>query len=106
MFYFYIMHNHNYYVYIITNKRNGVLYTGVTSDLPSRIWQHKQKIVEGFSKKHKLDMLVYYEHHLDIYVAITREKKIKKWNRKWKLRLIENLNPYWRDLYKEAAASG
>ncbi|MBU0614279.1 GIY-YIG nuclease family protein [Patescibacteria group bacterium] len=100
------MHNHNYYVYIITNKRNGVLYAGVTSDLPGRIWQHKQKIVEGFSKKHKLDMLVYYEHHLDIYEAITREKKIKKWNRKWKLRLIENLNPYWCDLYKEVAAFG
>ena len=77
------------YVYIITNKRNGTLYIGVTSNLIRRIYEHKNGLVDGFSKKYKLHMLVYYEQHLDIKAAITREKQIKKWNRLWKLKLIE-----------------
>ena len=80
------------YVYIITNKRNGTLYVGVTSDLVKRIYEHKNGFVDGFSKKYKLHKLVYYEQHLDIEAAITREKQIKKWNRLWKLKLIESFN--------------
>ena len=87
------------YVYIVTNKRNGTLYTGVTSDLKGRIWQHKAGVVEGFSKKYGLKMLVWYEIHDDINEAIRRETQIKKWERKWKLRMIEELNPDWLDLY-------
>ena len=86
-------------VYILTNKRNGTLYIGVTSDLPQRIWQHKNGFVDSFSKKNNLDKLVYYEVHDDMSFAITREKQLKKWNRKWKLRIIEDLNPLWQDLY-------
>ena len=88
------------YVYIITNKRNGTLYVGVTSNLAKRIYEHKNGFVNSFSKKYKLDKLVYYEQHLDIEAAITREKQIKKWNRLWKLKLIESFNHEWRDLYQ------
>lgn len=88
------------YVYIITNKRNGTLYVGVTSDLVKRIYEHKNGFVDSFSKKYKLHKLVYYEQHLDIEAAITREKQIKKWNRLWKLKLIESFNHEWRDLYE------
>ena len=87
------------YVYIITNKRNGPLYIGVTSNIVKRIYEHKNGFVDGFSKKYKLHMLVYYEQHFDIVVAIAREKQLKKWNRLWKLKLIEDTNPKWRDLY-------
>lgn len=89
------------YVYIITNRRNGTLYTGVTSDILKRIWEHKQGIVDGFSQKHSLKLLVWYEVHSEIEEAIKREKQIKKWNRKWKLRMIEEVNPFWKDLYNE-----
>src|SRR5690554_1384050 len=88
------------YTYIITNKRNGTLYTGVTSDLQKRIWEYKQGAVEGFSKKYGLKFLVWYEVHDDIAEAIKREKQIKKWERKWKLRIIEKQNPDWNDLYE------
>jgi putative endonuclease len=88
------------YVYIITNERNGTLYTGVTSDLQKRIWQHKNETVEGFSEKYGLKTLVWYEVHDDINEAIKREKQIKKWERKWKLRMIEDMNPGWEDLYQ------
>lgn len=88
------------YVYIITNKRNGTLYVGVTSNLIKRIYEHKNGFVDSFSKKYKLHKLVYYEQHLDIVAAITREKQIKKWNRLWKLKLIESLNHKWCDLYE------
>ena len=87
------------YVYILANKRNGTLYIGVTSNLPKRIYQHKNGFVDSFSKKYNLHVLLYYEQHNDMYSAITREKQLKKWNRKWKLRLIEEHNPSWRDLY-------
>ena len=88
-----------YYVYILANKRNGTLYIGVTSDLVKRIYEHKQKLVDGFTKKYGVDMLVYYELTENIDSAIQREKQLKKWNRDWKLSLIEKDNPKWEDLY-------
>ena len=90
-----------FYVYILASKRNGTLYTGVTSNLIKRIWQHKNELLEGFSKKYKVKNLVYYEVHNNVGSALTREKQIKKWRRAWKLRLIEEKNPEWKDLYKE-----
>jgi len=87
------------YVYIMTNKRNGTLYTGITSDLINRVWQHKNNIIPGFTAKYKIHKLVYYELHEDIREAIRKEKNIKAWRRKWKLQLIEKLNPNWDDLY-------
>jgi len=88
-------------VYMLTNKRNGTLYTGVTSNLINRIWQHKNNLVDGFSKKYNTHALVYYEQFDDMYAAISREKQIKKWRRAWKVRLIEEKNPHWCDLYSE-----
>ncbi len=93
------MRGKQFYVYILTNTRNGTLYVGVTSNLPKRIWEHKSGFVEGFSKEHGQGMLVWYEVHATAYDAITREKRIKAWKRDWKLRLIETMNPYWNDLY-------
>ena len=90
-----------YYVYIMTSERYGTLYAGVTSDLVGRVYQHKTDAVEGFTKKYKVHRLVYYEVHDDIRCAITREKQIKKWRRAWKIRLIEEKNPTWDDLYDE-----
>ena len=89
------------YVYILASKRNGTLYVGVTSDLIKRIYEHRQNLVEGFTNKYNVHELVYYEVHSDIEAAILREKQIKKWNRRWKLRLIEEMNSEWRDLYQE-----
>jgi putative endonuclease len=86
-------------VYILASKRNGTLYIGVTSDLVQRIWQHKNDVVEGFTKKYRVHMLVWYELHEDMESAIIREKRLKKWNRAWKLRIIEEMNPNWDDLY-------
>jgi putative endonuclease len=86
-------------IYITTNKHNGVLYTGVTSNLPQRIVQHKNKAINGFSSKYNCTMLVYYEVFDDIENAILREKQIKAGSRKKKIELIENLNPTWKDLY-------
>ena len=86
-------------VYILSNKVRGTLYVGVTSDLIQRVWQHKQKLVDGFTKEHDLQLLVYYEMHEDMLAAITREKQIKKWNRAWKIELIEKVNQNWQDLY-------
>ena len=94
------MTDKQYYVYIICNKRNGTLYTGITSNLIKRIWQHKNGLVEGFSKRYSIKLLVYFEAHNDVEEAILREKRIKKWNRKWKLNLIEKNNPNWDDLYQ------
>ena len=91
----------NYYVYILSNKRNGTLYVGVTSDLVKRIYEHKNDLSEGFSKKYQTHTLVYYERHQSIEEAILREKQIKKWNRSWKIRLIEETNPEWTDLYQD-----
>lgn len=88
-------------VYILANKRNGTLYIGVTSDVVKRGWEHRNKLIEGFTTKYGIHKLVYYETHENMLAAITREKQIKKWNRAWKLRLIEQLNPEWRDLWPE-----
>lgn len=89
------------YVYILVSKRNGTLYTGVTSDLVWRVWEHKQDKIEGFTKRYGVHRLVYVEAHDDTQDAIVREKRIKKWNRAWKLALIEKENPNWCDLYDE-----
>ncbi|MFT6212921.1 MAG: putative endonuclease [Alphaproteobacteria bacterium] len=86
-------------VYMLANKRNGTLYLGVTSDLSQRIWQHKNKQVDGFSKKYDLSMLVYYEAHDTMENAIMREKKLKGSSRARKLAIIEKINPNWQDLY-------
>ena len=91
------------YVYILASQYNGTLYTGVTSDLAKRIYQHKNALVGGFTKKHSVDKLVYFEQHDDIKEAITRERQIKKWNRTWKIKLIEKDNPDWDDLYDNIA---
>ena len=88
-----------YHVYILTTKKNTTLYTGVTSDLQSRIWQHKEGLVEGFSKKYSVNKLVYAEEFQQIEEAIHREKCIKEWKRAWKIELIEKANPDWNDLY-------
>ena len=88
-------------VYILASRRNGTLYTGVTSDLIQRVWEHKNDVVPGFTKEYGVHMLVWYEMHEDMLEAIAREKAIKEWKRQWKLRVIEELNPDWRDLYEE-----
>jgi len=88
-------------VYVLASKRNGTLYVGVTSDLVKRVWEHKDDLVEGFTSKYSVHLLVYYEMHEDMLGAITREKQIKKWNRSWKLKLIERDNPEWKDLWAE-----
>ena len=88
-------------VYILASRRNGTLYIGVTSDLIKRVWEHKNDFVEGFTKRYGVHTLVWFEIHSTIDAAITREKAIKEWKRQWKLRLIEEVNPEWRDLYDE-----
>ena len=88
-----------YYVYSLVSKKYGTFYIGITSNLVERIYAHKQKYVDGFTKKYGVDKLVYYEIHTDVYEAITREKQLKKWNRQWKINLIEQTNPQWIDLY-------
>ncbi|MDD5011686.1 MAG: GIY-YIG nuclease family protein [Phycisphaerae bacterium] len=88
-----------YFVYILASKRNGTLYIGITNDLLKRVYEHKNNLIEGFTKKYNVHNLVYYEIHNDASVAITREKQLKKWNRPWKIELIENKNPDWKDLY-------
>ncbi len=90
-------------VYILASKRNGTLYTGVTSDPVGRVWQHKNRTVEGFNSKYKVHLLVYFEMHVDMRNAFVREKQLKKWNRAWKPTLIERTNPEWRDLWQEVA---
>ena len=86
-------------IYILTNDNNSALYIGVTSNLVQRIYQHKSKQVKGFSSKYNLNKLVYFEQLEDMDSAILREKRLKKWNREWKNRLINELNPNWKDLY-------
>jgi putative endonuclease len=88
-------------VYILASQRNGTLYTGVTSALFNRVGLHKQDLIEGFSKRYGVHRLVYYEIHRMMEDAILREKRIKKWNRAWKIRLIESMNPEWNDLFDE-----
>ena len=90
-------------VYMLASKRGGTLYIGVTGDLVKRVWEHKSDVVEGFTKKHSVHNLVYFELHGDMESAITREKQLKKWNRAWKIELIEENNPTWKDLWSEIA---
>jgi len=94
----------SYYVYILASGKNGTLYVGVTNDLIRRIQEHKQGLVKGFTKKHKVDQLVYYEETEDISSAIEYEKRLKSWNRNWKIQLIEKNNLLWKDLYEEIVA--
>jgi putative endonuclease len=88
-------------VYLLASKRNGTLYTGVTSSLTKRIWEHKHNLVEGFTKKYSVHTLVWYEVHVTMESAIRREKAIKNWKRVWKIKQIEEMNPQWRDLYPD-----
>ena len=91
-------------VYILASKRNGTLTVGVTSDLVKRVWLHKNDVAEGFTKKYGVHTLVYCEMHADMTEANRREKQLKKWNRAWKIKLIEKENPQWRDLWPELVA--
>lgn len=88
------------FVYIMASRRNGTLYIGVTSDLLKRVWEHREGLIEGFTKKYGCKMLVWFEQHDDIEAAITREKQMKEWKRAWKLRVIEEKNPDWDDLFE------
>ncbi len=88
-------------VYIMASKKNGTLYIGVTSNLVQRIWQHKNQQVKGYTEKYGVHQLVYFEQHQEMLSAITREKQLKKWNRQWKINLIEKENPQWRDLWNQ-----
>ena len=88
-------------VYIMASRRNGTLYTGVTSDLVKRVYEHRNSLTPGFTKRYGVRTLVWYELHGDMAAAISREKAIKEWKRRWKLHLIETTNPQWRDLYPE-----
>ncbi len=87
------------YVYILTNRRYGTLYVGVTGDLVRRTDQHRRSIAAGFTKEHALHRLVWYESHQCIFAAIEREKRIKRWHRDWKVNLIQSMNPEWKDLF-------
>jgi putative endonuclease len=91
-----------YYVYILASRKNGTLYIGVTNDLLKRVYDHKNNLIEGFTKKYNVHNLVYHEQHNDIGKAITREKQMKKWKRQWKIELIEETNPNWKDLYPDS----
>ena len=90
-----------YYIYIMTNKINTVLYIGVTSDLIRRVYEHKTKLIKGFTEKYNINKLVYFEATNDISGVITKEKQLKKWKRAWKEKLINEKNPEWRDLYND-----
>ncbi len=90
-----------YYVYILASQRNGTLYIGFTSNLPQRIYEHKQHLTPGFSSKYNVNKLVYFERFEDVNAAIKHEKRLKSWHRKWKKDLIEKYNPEWRDLYED-----
>ena len=90
-----------FFVYILASKRNGTLYIGLTNDLVRRSYEHKNKVHKGFTKAYNVHMLIYHEVFGDISAAIEREKQLKKWNRRWKLQLIEKHNPKWEDLYDE-----
>lgn len=92
------MNEKQFYTYILSNKRYGTLYIGVTSNLSKRVYEHKNGLIEGFSKKHGLDMLVYYGRHENSETALKRERNMKEWKRDWKIRLIEEGNPNWFDL--------
>ena len=90
-----------YYVYLLASRRNGTLYVGVTSDLVRRVYQHREGLLEGFSKQYAVKLLVWFESTESVLVAIAREKQLKNWKRAWKLQLVEKSNPDWRDLYPD-----
>ena len=89
-----------YFVYILASKRNGTLYIGVTNNLQKRVYEHKEKKIEGFTQKYDVSKLVYFEQTSDVHSALARERQLKKWNRAWKINLIEKNNPQWKDLYE------
>ena len=89
-----------FFVYLLASDRNGTLYVGMTSDLVRRVWQHREKVVDGFTEKYAVDRLVWFAEFGTAEAAIVREKQVKKWNRAWKIRLIEEANPNWDDLYE------
>ncbi|MEA3025251.1 MAG: putative endonuclease [Alphaproteobacteria bacterium] len=91
--------DHSYFVYILASKIGGTLYVGVINDLVRRIYEHRNGLADGFTKKYAIHRLVYFEQHSDIEAAIQKEKQLKNWNRAWKIRLIEETNPNWSDLY-------
>jgi len=99
------MHNKAPAVYIQASRRNGTLYVGVTSDLIKRGFEHREGLIDGFTRRHGVHLLVYFEMHASMEAAITREKQLKKWNRRWKLELIESDNPGWRDLWPDLLGS-
>lgn len=93
--------SHIYYVYILSNKVNGTLYIGITNDLHRRVYEHKSKVLKGFTRKYNIDKLMYYEEFNNVKQAILREKRLKKWNREWKIELIEENNKDWLDLAQD-----
>lgn len=95
------MKKESYYVYILTNYTNNVLYIGMTSNLPKRIWEHKQKLVKGFTQKYNVNKLVYFEMFQDPKEATKRERNMKEWQREWKIKRINDMNPNWTDLYED-----
>lgn len=97
--------DHTYFVYILASRKNGTLYAGVTNHLIRRVQEHRDGLVPGFTKKYAVKLLVYFEVHADINEAIAREKRIKRWLRAWKLKLIEQQNPQWRDLWPDLASN-
>ena len=98
------MPDRSYYVYLMASRRNGTLYVGVTGDLPKRVYEHREGLIPGFTQRYGVKLLVWYEQSASVTAAIEREKQIKKWNRAWKLALIEHSNPNWMDLYADVAA--
>jgi putative endonuclease len=97
--------DHHYFVYILASRRNGTLYVGVTNDLIRRVYEHREGLVPGFTSRYGVKLLVYFELHHEIGEAILREKRIKRWQRRWKLELIEASNPKWHDLWPELTGS-
>ena len=97
------MKDHTYFLYILASQKNGTLYIGITNHLLRRVQEHREGLVPGFTKKYAVKMLVYFEVHADINEAIAREKRMKRWLRRWKLDVIEAQNPHWRDLWPELA---
>jgi putative endonuclease len=91
----------SFYVYLLASRRNGTLYIGMTDDLPKRVWMHRAGVLPGFTKQYGVRMLVWYEQHETRESAFARERQLKKWNRAWKIKLIEQTNPAWRDLYDD-----
>lgn len=96
----------DYYIYIMASKKNGTLYIGITNNLIRRVYEHRSNLIGGYTQKYSVHDLVYFEHTNDVVAAIQREKQLKKWNRKWKIELIEGENPDWRDLYYEITEDG